>query len=306
MNEHALQWRSYTSPRYWGTWTGFAILWLCSRMPYIWQLNAGKGLGIVVWYLLPGRRRITLTNLALAFPDKNDKQISRLAKKVYRQIGMSIAEGATLWFRPVNFYAHRFDLTGTENLESALAKGNGVILLQAHFSLLEMVSGILGPRYPISAVFDPPKNPLFSAFLANRRSRFIKDLIENRDIRQMVRNLKRGEIVWYSPDQSVARHHGGIPTRFFGQPVLTTAGTGRIVRMTNATVLPLLPTRLSEEGNYRLHIGSPIAIDSNHEKATQAINDLFEDQIKAQPEQYFWMHKRFKPPGPEFSDPYKT
>lgn len=281
------------------------MLWLCSRMPYSWQLNAGKGLGVLVWYLLPRRRRITRINLSLAFPGKAHDEITRLAKIVYRHVGMSIAEGATLWFRPVSFYEHRFSLTGTENLEAAIAQGKGVILLQAHFSLLELVSGILGPKYPVSAVFDPPKNPLFSAFLANRRNRFIKDLIENREIRQMVRKLKRGEIVWYSPDQSVARHHGGIPTRFFKQPVLTTAGTGRIVQMTNALVLPLLPTRLPEDGTYRLHIGEPISIDADAQLATQAINDLFEDQIRSQPEQYFWMHKRFKPPGPEFDDPYK-
>lgn len=305
MNEHALQWRHFTSPGYWGTWIGFAVLWLWSRLPFDWQLSVGKTLGRLIWYLLPGRRRVTLTNLTLAYPDKTSADITSLAKSVYRQVGMSIAEGATLWFRPVSFYKDRFTLSGTENLEHALSQKKGVILLQAHFSLLELNAAILGPMYPISAVFDPPKNPLFAAFLTNRRSRFLQALIENRDIRQMVRRLRRGEIVWYSPDQSVARHHGGIPTSFFNQPVLTTSGTRRIVRMTDATVLPLFPTRQPASGTYRLSIGKPITITDDDESATQTINDIFEAQIRSQPEQYFWMHKRFKPPGPEYENPYK-
>jgi len=299
-------WRSFLSPRYWPTWSGIALLWVLSRFPYDIQLAVGRKIGTLTWHLLPSRRRVTLTNLSIGFPDISSEARTLMGRTVYAHVGMSIAEGASLWFRPLDFYESRFELVGVENLEAALSVKKGVILLQAHFSLLEMNAAILGPRYPVSAVFDPPKNALFAAFLTNRRSRFLQALIDNRQMRQMIRKLKQGEIVWYSPDQSVSRHHGGIETQFFGQPVLTTAGTRRIASMTGATVLPLIPTRHGNTGRYTLKIGQALVLNSDDDQiATQQVNDMLEAQVRLQPEQYFWMHKRFKPPGPEQKDPYK-
>ncbi len=282
------------------------MLWLLSRLPYDAQLSVGRYIGKLVWHVLPSRRRVTMTNLAIGFPDLDVAAREQMARKVYDHVGMSIAEGASLWFRPVSFFDQRFELIGAENLEEALSFGRGVILLQAHFSLLEMNAAILGPRYPVSAVFDPPKNPLFADFLANRRARFLQSLIDNRQMRQMIRTLKKGEIVWYSPDQSVSRSHGGIDTRFFNQPVLTTAGTRRIAGMTGAVVLPLIPTRHGNTGRYTLNIGTPLEFSSDDDQlVTQQVNDMFERQVREQPEQYFWMHKRFKPPSSSHGNPYR-
>jgi len=299
-------WRNYTAPKHWPTWLGFALLWLLSRLPYDTQLLLGRQLGKLAWIALPSRRQVTEKNLALSLPELSPDERTQLARKVYSHVGMSIAEGASLWFRPVSFFEDRFTLEGHEHLDKALALNKGVILLQAHFSLLEMNAAILGPRYPVSAVFDPPKNQLFSLFLIDRRERFLQALIDNRQMRQMVRKLKQGEIVWYSPDQSVARSHGGIEARFFGQPVLSTAGTNRIASMTNASILPLLPTRHDNGKRYTLRIGPPVNINTKDDQAaTQAVNDLFEAQVKEQPEQYFWMHKRFKPPTDQYPNPYQ-
>ncbi|MFK7993828.1 MAG: lysophospholipid acyltransferase family protein [Granulosicoccus sp.] len=305
-SSYPINWRSFLSPKYWPTWLGFLLLWLLSRLPYDIQLGIGRQIGSLVWYLLPSRRRVTLTNLAIGFPDMSAAARTQLARKVYAHVGMSIAEGASLWFRPAHFFDKRFEIVGAENLQTALSSKRGVILLQAHFSLLEMNAAILGPLFPVSAVFDPPKNELFAAFLANRRSRYLQSLIDNRQMRQMIRKLKTNEVVWYSPDQSVSRSHGGIETEFFGQPVLTTAGTRRIASMTGAAVLPLMPTRHGNTGRYTLTIGKPIRLTSDDDKgATQQVNDIFEAQVRSQPEQYFWMHKRFKPPSQSQTNPYQ-
>ncbi|MFK7859898.1 MAG: lysophospholipid acyltransferase family protein [Granulosicoccus sp.] len=305
-SSYPIHWQTFLSPRYWPTWLGFSLLWLLSRLPYDKQLTIGRQIGSLVWHLLPDRRRVTLTNLAMAFPDISIDDRTQMAREVYAHVGMSIAEGASLWFRPASFFDKRFELVGADKLEAALALNRGVILLQAHFSLLEMNAAIIGPRFPVSAVFDPPKNALFAAFLANRRSRYLKSLIDNRQMRQMIRKLKQGEVVWYSPDQSVALSHGGIETRYFKQPVLTTAGTRRIASMTGAVVLPLIPTRHGNTGRYSLTIGQPMSIDSDDDRqATQQVNDMFEAQVRSQPEQYFWMHKRFKPPNEAYANPYK-
>ncbi len=305
-SSHPVRWQSYLSPRYWPTWLGFAMLWLMSRLPFDIQLAVGRSIGKLIWHLLPSRRRVTLINIAIGFPDLSDDDREQMARKVYDNIGMSIAEAASLWFRPSSFFTDRFELLGAKNLDDALALGRGVILLQAHFSLIEINAAIMGPQYPISVVFDPPKNPLFDNLLANRRVLYLKALIENRQMRKMIRTLKKGEVVWYSPDQSVSLSHGGIETLFFNQPVLTTAGTRRISAMTGAVVLPFVPTRHGNTGRYTVNIGEPIPITSDDDHVvTQQINDVFEAQIREQPEQYFWVHKRFKPPSPSHENPYK-
>ena len=303
---YAFHWQSFLAPRYWASWLGFLLLWLLSRLPFDTQLSAGKLIGKLAWFALPSRKRVTLINLGIAFPEKSDQQKLELAKQVYDHVGMSIAEEATLWFRPSSFFLDRFDMRGTEHLDKALKLERGVILLQAHFSLIEINMAKIGPLYPISVVYDPPKNKLFDAFLANRRARFLQSLVDNRQMRQMIRKLKQGEVVWYSPDQSVSLSHGGLVTTFFDHPVLTTAGTLRISSMTGAQVLPFFPTRHSSSGRYTINIGEPLSFDGCDEQtATQKINNLFESQIRQQPEQYFWMHKRFKPPSQEHENPYK-
>ena len=303
---YQFHWKSFVAPRYWPSWVGILLLWLLSRLPFDLQLAVGRMLGRLVWYAIPSRRRVTLINLGLAFPQNSREDNIALARKVYDHVGMSIAEGASFWFRPAEFFAERFELHGLEHLDEALRSDRGVILLQPHFSVVDITSAIIGPLYPVSVVFDEPKNKLFATLLANRRARYLQGLIDNRQMRRMVRKLKNGGIVWYSPDQSVARSHGGIETTFFAQPVLTTSGTSRIAKMSGARIMTFVPTRHAESGRYTLTFGQTLLIESTDEiAATQQVNDVFEAQIRAQPEQYFWIHKRFKPPSPEHANPYK-
>jgi len=301
----AFPWQQYLSPKFWPTWASIGLFWLLSRGSLNQQLAIGRGFGSLLWKLIPSRRAITKTNLEIAFPDKSDSDIESLGKLTYQHIGMGIFEAAYLWFKPIAKLDERFTLKGTEHLDAAVASGTGVILLQAHFSSLEVLGGILGKRWPISAVYDKPKNPLYAHHIEYQRLRHLQGLIDNQDIRTMIKRLKRGEIVWYSPDQTVHPRNGGIATRYFNQPVLTTAGTARIAAMTGATIIPLLPVRHERGHAYTVEFLPPLELDtSDPVAATQAVNDLFESQIRNHPEQYFWVHKRFKPPPDTVQSPY--
>ena len=218
---------------------------------------------------------------------------------------MAAAETASLWFRPWSLFAPRVEIKGAEILDDALASGQGVILLQAHFSTIELCGAAMGSRWPISAVYDSPKNPLYADYLLHQRGRHLVELIENRDIRRMVKRLRQGGIVWFSPDQAVSRARGGVDTTYFDQPVLTSSGTARIQAMTNAIVLPFVPRRGKNGAVYVLEIFPPVTInDEDVATATQELNHLFESQIIEQADQYFWVHKRFKPPTDSVPNPY--
>ena len=305
----AFSYSCYLAPRHWPTWAGIGLVWLFARLPFSKQLTFGQRLGTTLYYALPSRRRVCLTNLQIAFPDLDLASRRRLAKRVYLHLGYSIAEMASLWFRPIREFDDRVTLKGREHVEKAWSEGRGIILLQAHFSTLELCGSWLGRELGerCCAVYDDPKNPLYAAFLRNKRARYINTLIKNDDIRQMVRRLRQGDLVWYSPDQSVKRRQGGIDSLFFGQPVLTTSGTSRIVSMTNAVVLPYCAVRdRSRPGHYILTIKPPVEnlSSADAEADTNAMNGLFEEQIRRYPAQYFWVHKRFKRPDKAMPDPY--
>jgi KDO2-lipid IV(A) lauroyltransferase len=257
-----------------------------------------------MYLCLLSRRRTTLINLRLAFPALPEAEYRILARRAFRHLGMAAGETAWLWYRPVK-HASPVSFVGEEHLTQALAAGKGVILLQAHFTVLELCAALIGNRWPVRAVYDIPKNPLFAAQLHHQRARFLTGLIDNRDIRTMVRCLKGGEMVWYSPDQSVARSHGGAATRYFGQPVLSTTGTARISKLTGAAIIPFIPARNEDGSHYTLTFHPPLHLDGDDPIAdTQRVNDMLESQVRGLPEQYLWAHKRFKPPSRVHVNPY--
>lgn len=299
--------RQYLTPRYFATWIGLGLLWLQTRFPLQFQLKLGSLIGLFAYHALSRRRNVSLINLQLAFPELDAIELQNLCKLAYRHMGTGIAEAAMTWFRPVSFHEDLTVIRGLEHLESAKHKGRGVILLQAHFTLIERSAAVVGSRVELSAVADTPKNKMFGAWIKYQRERYVQETIDNHNIRKMIRRLRNGEVVWYSPDLYVSAANGGIPTTYFGIPVLTTDGIARIVKMTGAAVVPFVPKRILETGAAELTffpVLDSLDTDNSH-VMTQQMNDLFESQIRTQPEQYFWAHKRFKPPSPDANDPYR-
>ena len=298
-------WRDYLAPRHWPTWAGLAALRLIAALPFDAALALGRRLGPAVLGRIPERARATRTNLELAFPELDREAREALARATFRQIGMAFTETAWSWYRSPAGYADRFELEGAEHLDEALARGRGVILLQAHFTLIDLSGHAMCTRWPMSSVYDPPKNPLWEAVQRRQRERWMVRMIPNRDVRSMVRRLRAGEIVWFSPDQYVSPRRGGVETRYFGRPVSTSSGTARMLAMTGAALVPLVPTRSEDGSRYTLRLLPAVEIDPRDTvAATQAVNDLLEAQVREHPAQYLWPHRRFKPPRPELADPY--
>jgi len=299
-------WRRYRAPRYWSTWAGLGVLWLLTRLPFGAVQAIGRGLGPLVMRLLRERARATRTNIELALPTLSGAERERIARASARHAGMSAMEIAWLWCRPGDDMSARATLLGTEHVDAALARGQGVILLQAHFSVIDFAGSVVGKRWTATGVYDPPKDPLIAALQLWHRQPYLDEPIPNRNVRSMVRRLRRGEMIWFSPDQAVSASHGGIPTRFFGQPVLSSSGTARILAMTDAVLIPMVPQRRDDGRHLTVRFHPPIQLDTDDTvAATQAVNDLLEAQVRALPEQYLWGHKRFKPPPGTVPSPYR-
>jgi KDO2-lipid IV(A) lauroyltransferase len=194
---------------------------------------------------------------------------------------------------------------GCEHLDRALQRGHGVILLTAHFTTLEIGARILNAIRPICALYRPLSNPVLAAASNRSRTQRARSAIRNDDIRGMVRALRNNEVVWFAPDQSF-RKKGSQMVDFFGTAAATNTGTSRLARLTGATVLYFSHERLPDGGGYRLVIYPPCeAIPSeNSVSDTEHFNRFIEAQVRRVPEQYWWIHRRFKGLSADYPDYY--
>lgn len=292
--------RDFVAPRYWPLWLAFGILRLVSMLPIRWTQAIGAGLGILVYRLVPSRRRVARINIRQAYPDYDEAQIRALNIASFKNLGISVFEFAQAWWRDRDYMRSICEVEGRQHLDNALAEGKGVILLTGHFTTLEIGAMLIGLYTPLNGVYKKAHDPMFNAFMAHYRSTYGEELIENKNVRALLRGLRRGRATWFAPDQDFA-DQDIVFTPFLGGIASTLTATARMSEMTGAKVVPFYPQRLERGKGYRLVI-LPALEDfptDDIEKDSARINNAIEDMVYANPEQYGWVHKRFKhrPPG---------
>lgn len=292
--------RDFLAPRYWPLWLAFGVLRLMAMLPIRWTQAIGSGLGITVYRLVPSRRRVARINIRQAYPDYSEEQIRELNMASFRSLGISVFEFAQSWWRDRDYMRSICEVEGKQHLDDALAKGKGVILLTGHFTTLEIGAMLIGLYTPLNGVYKKAHNPMFNAFMAHYRSTYGEELIENKNVRALIRGLRRGRATWFAPDQDFA-DQDIVFTPFLGGIASTLTATARMAEMTGADVVPFYPLRLKNGRGYRLVILPALdnfpSDDINIDSAR--INKAIEEMVYANPEQYGWVHKRFKhrPPG---------
>ncbi|HLZ96774.1 MAG TPA: lysophospholipid acyltransferase family protein, partial [Steroidobacteraceae bacterium] len=169
---------------------------------------------------------------------------------------------------------------------------------------IEIATRILGTVVPMNVVYRPTKNALLSHIM-HASFRRHGNPIRHDDIRAMLRALKNNEAVWYAPDQSY-RNKGAALVKFFGIPAATTTATSRLARISGAAVLTYFPERLPGAGGYRVVIGPPFENYPGPDAVQDAerFHALLEAQIRRVPDQYLWMHRRFKGLAADYPDYY--
>lgn len=264
------------------------------------QLAIGRAVGAVAWLLPLPTKRIARVNLALCFPQLSEGERRRLLWRHYQSLGMAVAEFASAWWASERTLDGLDQPEGLENLQQALAQGKGVIMLGTHFTNLDLGGRLLRRHVPFAVMYRHQKNALFDRVMRRARGQIFSKAIERDDVRGLVRTLKENGAVWYAPDQNYAGK-GQVFAPFFGVQAATNSGTARLARMTGAPILPFTNIRRADGKGYRLILG-PVLEDfpsGDAEQDTARINAVIEEQIKLAPEQYLWVHRRFKnrPPG---------
>ena len=293
------------APRYWPTWLGLGLLRLALLLPYGGALAVGRGLGRLARLLPLPFVRVARRNIELCLPELSAKEREALIDRHFESLGIGLIESAMTWWAKDAEINALSQLHGLEHLEAALKQGHGAILLLAHFTTMQIGARILNNRRPISVLYRPTKNELLARVSGDSFARQARKAIERDDVRAMISALKHNEVVWYAADQSY-RNKGAVMLPFFGHPAATNVFTPRLARLTGAQVLYYSTERLPGSRGWRAVIHPPFTHWPSADPAADTLeyHAAIEAQVRQMPEQYWWIHRRFKGLAPDYPDYY--
>lgn len=271
-----------------------AFMWLIHFLPLAAQAAIGNALGWVLYWLIAERRRVTRINLAKCFPQLSGRERERLSQAHFRIFVRSFLErGILRWSSPGRLR----ELVRIEGIENLMAvEGRPVILLAPHFVGVEAGGLVLAMDRKMVTMFSRQKDPAFDAFLYTYRTRFGGLAVSRQEgYRKAMRQIRNGWPYYYMPDLDFGPKRS-IFVPFFNVPAATVTGLSYIARLTKATVVPCVTRILPGGRGYAMQI-YPAWRDfpSGDEAAdTRRMMAFIEERVLEMPEQYFWLHKRFK------------
>tara|TARA_R110002073_G_scaffold84612_4_gene201711 strand:+ start:16343 stop:17212 length:870 start_codon:yes stop_codon:yes gene_type:complete len=282
-----------------------ALFWLIGQLPWSALLFLGRMVGIASWHFARSRRETARTNIQICFPELSAEQQEDLARRSVISVAEGLTEMAGSYCNRRIDLSKRLTVSGHEHLVAAQQSGRGILLLGMHFSTLEVAIRLFAHLTSYSAVYRPNDNPVLDWLISNGRKHYVKNYINRKDLRGLTRALRKGETVWYAPDQDYGRKHA-VFAPFFGHPAATITATSRIAKLGNAIVLPIAYYRRAH-GHYEIEFGAPLEdFPSNDdiEDATRT-NSIVEHYVRKAPEQYLWVHRRFKHQADGLPSPYQ-
>jgi len=279
---------------------------LITLLPIPWQLKMGRGIGRLIYYGGHKRRAYARVNIGLCFPELDDEAVDQLVLKNYESMGMSVVEMGLAWFSDPKHLRQRTRVKGLEYFQAAMDSDRGVLLYTGHFTTHEAS----GPKFQLLCtnlhLFNRHfNNPLINTLFI-RGHKITAAAIPKDNARSMVRTLREGATIWYAPDQAYVGKLSEL-LYFFGEPAMTSVATSQLARMGQAIVMPFFPSRTDDNGEWLLEFGAPLEnFPSDDARAdTQRLTTLLEAHIRTYPEQYYWIHKRFKGRPEPHIDPYE-
>lgn len=242
-----------------------------------------------------------MANVARALPDIGATARARIVRESFEHAGIGTVE-ALCALCGLSPSLRRFSFEGAEHVDAALARGRGVILVQPRFGCLDAAARAVDACWPVTVVSGVVEGTAAAGVVRRRRARLVTGIVGNDDLPGMLDVLRRGEVLWLSPDVRVPKARCGFPSRYFGQVAMSSGAPALLSRMTGAALVPYLPLR--DGAGYRLRFDAALCSGGGVAATTQRINDAFEAQVRDAPEQYLWMNRRFEP-GPRWVSPPK-
>ena len=274
---------------------GIFIFWLLHFLPLPLLALVGQGLGMLFYLIGRERRRVTRINLSLCFPELDADARERLVRRHFRALGRSILERCISWWSRGERIRRLVRVEGIEHLQAVL--GKPLIMLAPHFVGLDMGGSRIALDVHAASMYSKQKNPVLDRLLLHGRQRFNAPYLFSRkdNVRSVVKVMRRGIPFYYLPDMDFGPRDS-IFVPFFGVPTATITGVSRLARLAGAAVVPVITRQLSWGRGYVLtyYPAWENFPTSDVEADTRRVNAFIETRIREMPEQYYWVHKRFK------------
>jgi KDO2-lipid IV(A) lauroyltransferase len=278
------------------------------RLPQTLTKAIGPRISGAALRLMSSTRRRVLDHLEIAFPDLQDHERRHIMMRCADHFGLMLAETAWLWHANAEGIEAVCEVEGIQHIEKALSEGRGAVFTTAHCGNWE----ILGSRLPVAGVplvsaVRGLDNPRLDRLVTSSRTRFGTEIIPRGPAagRQLIRALTRGKVVCLLIDQDI-RDVPGVFVPFFGRPAWSPSGAATLALRLNVPVIPGFSHRRAD-GSHVIRVHPPLlnpeggSLDDRVHELTAAATATIERQIRAHPEQWVWMHRRWRrqPSQPE-------
>ena len=281
-------------PRVWPTWALLGCAWLLVRLPIGGLYWLGTRMGGLLYRVARSRRHITEVNLALCFPELDRVARDALTRDSFTHTAIGALETLMVWLNPGRNVTGRTRAQGVEHLRDAIALGRGVVLVGGHFTAMDIIAPTLA-ELDFDVIYRENRNPAWEWLQVNGRRRFFDGVIERENTREILRRLKAGRAIWYAADQDYGRKHS-LFAPFFGVKAATINATARLARFNRSPIVFMSHYRDLKTCTWSIHFHPRIEDFPGGDDIEDAarINRILEDAIRLHPEQYLWMHRRFK------------
>lgn len=282
--------------------TRFALglIWLAHRLPFGAIARIGRGIGWLGYWLAVPRRKVVLINLRLCFPELTEPERIALARRHFSALGRSFLERSVLWYATKERVMQFVHFEDVEHFEAV--RGGAVVMLAPHFLGLDMGGTRVAIEWKAGSMYGKQKNPALDAAMRRGRLRFGNPILFSRQdgIRPVVRALRDGIPFYYLPDMDLGPRES-IFVPFFGVPTATVPALARLAHVGRARVVPIVTRQLPDGEGYaaKFYPAWENFPTGDIEADTRRMNEFIEARVREMPEQYYWVHKRFKtrPPG---------
>ncbi|WP_144392823.1 lysophospholipid acyltransferase family protein [Pleionea sediminis] len=291
---------NFYAPKYWPTHFFFFLMKVVARLPYSMLIRLGEWFGLFMYKCVKQRTRIARINIQRCFPNLPVNEQEELVRENLISTGVGMMETAMLWFGPDRQWDKHLEVIGMEHLEAAQAEGKGGLVLAFHLTNLEVGGSLLGTQFQLGALYRRNENPVIEHAMVEGRKRFVHP-IPREATRDMVKWIKNNGFVWYAADQDYGRKQS-IFVPFFNISTATITATTRFAKLTKAPVIPMTQRRIGRD-KVQVTLYPPLEnIGQDPDQDARAINEFLEKYLEQYPEDYLWVHRRFKT-RPNLDDP---
>jgi len=272
---------------------------LIAKLPIDFILTIGYFIGYLTWLFPNKRKRIAATNIALCFPELSAQEQLILLKKNLISTGIGFMEMIIAYWSNSNKFINRCEISGMKYVNEALNRNKGCLLLSCHLHPMELITKAINLNLSKKGhmLARQHNNKIFEAHIDKARRQHCETTIDKKDVKTVLKSLKSNHPVYYIPDQNFSYQFKFI--NFFKQPAATVVAPARLAQASKTPVIPWFGFRQKDdEGKtyWKITFHQPLDYfyDSDTENTLLKMNELFEEQIRNHPEQYLWVHRRFK------------